>query len=153
MAAGVSGKKILGHPVAIAVLCASEENMSAPLTFRHRPYSLKLAAGTIAMLFTAALFGAVDSPSHAADLMTRTTVVHYDDLDLHTAAGSATLERRVAGAVERVCKQNSERSLQDMALEAACRQSAIAQAQPRLQTALAAAGQHPQFAAAGSVGL
>ncbi len=116
------------------------------MTYGTRSFSLKLVAATAAMVITTATFAAVSAPTLAAEIDTRTAVVRYDDLNLHNHSGAATLERRIAGAVETVCRRPSNRSLAEMAREAACRQTAITQAQPQLQAALASFGQPARFA-------
>jgi UrcA family protein len=110
-----------------------------------RSLSLKFVAATAATLITTAIFSAFSAPALAAEVETRTAVVRYDDLDLHTRSGTTTLERRIAGAVETVCHRPENRSLVEMVHEAACRQTAIAQAQPQLQAALASFGQATRF--------
>ena len=111
-----------------------------------RSFPLKLVAATAATLITTATFAAVGAPTVDAAVETRTAVVRYDDLNLHSHAGAATLERRITGAVETVCRRPDNRSLAEMAREAACRQTAITQAQPQLQAALASFGQASRFA-------
>jgi UrcA family protein len=110
-----------------------------------RSLSLKFVAATAATLITTGIFAAVSAPTLAAEVETRTAVVRYDDLDLHTRSGATTLERRIAGAVETVCHRPENRALAEMVREAACRQTAIAQAQPQLQAALASFGQATRF--------
>jgi UrcA family protein len=123
--------------------------MLAHRPYRDRGYSVKFVAATTATMITMAVFAAISVPSRAADMETRTTVVHYDDLDLRTRAGAATLERRIAGAVESVCRKPANRSLTEIAREASCRQAAVAEAQPKLQNALATVGRRTQFASIG----
>ena len=120
--------------------------MPAPWTYGIRSFPMKFVAATAAILITTATFAAVSAPTLAAEVETRTAVVRYDDLNLHTRTGAASLERRIAGAVETVCRRPDNRSLAEMAREAACRQTAITQAQPQLQAALASFGQATRFA-------
>jgi UrcA family protein len=120
--------------------------MPAPWIYGIRSYSMKLVAATAATLITTAVFASVSAASLAADLETRTAVVHYDDLNLRSQVGAATLERRIAGAVETVCRRPNDRSLAELAREAACRQTAVAEAQPKLRSALASAGRTTRFA-------
>ena len=119
--------------------------MPAPWTYGIRSFSMKFVSATAATLITTAVFAAVSAPSHAAELETHTAVVAYGDLDLHTPSGTATLERRIAGAVATVCRAPDSRSLDELAHEAACRLTATTQARPQLQAALAGTGQTPRF--------
>ena len=125
--------------------------MSAQLAYGVRDYCVRGAAAAAATLITLAMSAAFTPPSLAADLESRTAIVRYDDLNLHTRAGAAALERRVAGAVESVCRRADTRSLVDRAREAACRQDAAARAQPQLQQALATVGQSTHFTSAASL--
>ena len=120
--------------------------MPAPWTYGIRSFSMKFVAATAATLITTATFAAVSAPTVEAAVETRTAVVRYDDLNLHSHSGATTRERRIAGAVETVCRRPDNRSLAEMAREAACRQTAITQAQPQLQAALASFGQATRFA-------
>ena len=122
--------------------------MPAKLAYGARDYCVRGAAAVAATLITLAMSAAFSPPSLAADLESRTAIVRYDDLNLRTRAGAAALERRVAGAVESVCRRADIRSLVDRAREAACRQDASARAQPQLQQALATVGQSTHFTSA-----
>jgi UrcA family protein len=44
-----------------------------------------------------------EGPGYAADVTTQSTAVAYGDLDLRHADGQATLERRIATAVDSIC--------------------------------------------------
>ena len=114
--------------------------------YEFRSFSMKLIAATAATLITTATFAAVSAPTLEATVETRIAVVRYDDLNLHSHSGATTLERRITGAVETVCRRPDNRSLAEMAREAACRQTAITQAQPQLHAALASFGQATRFA-------
>lgn len=50
----------------------------------------------------------------------RSTKVAYSDLDLSSAHGQAALQRRIDGAVRRVCSDPNSRSLHDVAEKQAC---------------------------------
>jgi UrcA family protein len=121
--------------------------MSTRHFYGRRIHSVRLIAAASATLLTLGLFALVDSPqSHAADIGTRTVIVQYRDLNLSTEEGAAALERRVAGAVQSVCKGLSGRTVLDFRREADCRETASAMAEPQLQAALASVGRTAQFA-------
>jgi len=111
-----------------------------------RSYRLRLTALALAALATSVLSAMVTAPARAADLDMQTAVVPYGDLDLRTPAGAATLEDRIARAVEQVCGPADHRFLVNIARSTACRNAAITDAGPRVMTALAATGRARQYA-------
>jgi len=95
------------------------------------------ALTTSALAFVAA--AAVAGPARAADADTQTTLVHYQDLDLNTAAGEARLKTRVANAAAKVCGPVGGRTLADHERFDACRDTAIAGASPQMNAVIASA--------------
>ena len=119
--------------------------MPARLAYGVFDYCLRGAAAAAATVITLTMSAALSLPTQAANFEPRTAIVRYDDLNLRTRGGAAALERRVAGAVERVCRRPDNRSLVERAREASCRQDATALVQPQLQQALATVGKSTHF--------
>jgi UrcA family protein len=69
-----------------------------------------------------------------------TVSVRYHDLNLHTAAGQAELDRRIARAVNAVCPTPDLRVLHQVEASDNCREAATAAASKQRQVALASAG-------------
>jgi len=88
-----------------------------------------------ALAFVAA--AAIASPARAADADTQSTQVHYQDLDLNSAAGEAKLKSRVATAAARVCGPVDGRTLDDHERFDTCRNNAIASASPQMNAVIA----------------
>ena len=65
--------------------------------------------------------------------------VRTADLDLATAAGARTLRTRIDRAVASLCGDVDQRDLRAMAWRDRCRATAMADAMPQMQVALAAA--------------
>jgi UrcA family protein len=76
-----------------------------------------------------------------------TARVHYADLDLTSAAGEAKLRRRVGWTVAEMCDRYDARDLNALALSEACSRTAMAGAEPQVETALANARSGRAFAA------
>jgi len=90
-----------------------------------------------ALAFVAA--AAVATPASAADADTQTARVHYQDLDLNSAAGEAKLQARVARAAAQVCGPVSGRGIADYDRVNTCRNNAIASASPQMNAVIASA--------------
>jgi len=73
---------------------------------------------------------------------TRSKRVTYADLDLASSAGQDRLRTRIAFAAKSVCDAGSYTDIGMMPLELACRDEAIAGAQPAFKAAVAAASDH-----------
>ena len=73
-----------------------------------------------------------------------TAIVSYGDLDLAHAAGQSVLNRRVRHAANLVCTSGA-RAVAVMMAERRCFSAALAEAQPRVEQAIALAGNR-QFA-------
>lgn len=89
---------------------------------------------TVAFVVAAATaaFAAIVPPASAQGMPT--TTVSYADLDLSSAAGMTTIERRIAGAADRVCGVSATVSdLGTRVAQAKCRKAAIADAMGTLQ--------------------
>ena len=101
---------------------------------------LALATRTLAFTASALVIAAtasVASPARAADAGTASARVHYQDLDLNTAAGEATLKARIAHVAARVCGPVDGRTLADRERFNACRDTAIASASPQMNAVIA----------------
>lgn len=99
--------------------------------FAHDAVSVGFAA-----LATVALFASVPA---AAEEPTK-ILVAYGDLDLSSDAGQETLNKRIRGAVKRVCGP-IERSASGYLSNKACKRAAFAGAQSQMQVAIAKAGE------------
>jgi len=103
-----------------------------------------LAPATI--LAAAALVSAPAFAAPAADGMSRT--VRFGDLDLSTDAGAAALHSRIEYAATAVCGGGADqRDLTQVRVVNACREVAMASAEPQVQLALANARNGRQLAA------
>lgn len=101
---------------------------------------LALATRTVAFTASALAFVAVTAltaPARAADTGSQTALVHYQDLDLNSAAGEARLKARIAKAAAAVCGPQGGRTLDDQERFAACRDTAIASASPQMNAVIA----------------
>jgi UrcA family protein len=76
------------------------------------------------------------APLRANGIEPVSTLVHHDDLNLQSQAGVAELERRVARAIRKVCRQ-SGRSLREIVHENKCRRTASEQATEQVRFATA----------------
>ena len=70
---------------------------------------------------------------------TRSARVTYGDLDLTSSAGQGRLQHRIAFAAKSVCDAGSYTDIGMMPIVLACRNEAIAGAQPAFKAAIAAA--------------
>ncbi len=68
---------------------------------------------------------AVTSQANCQTLQPRTARVSYADLDLASAAGRATLERRVDAAADAVCGRKGYVALAELRAAAACHAQAV----------------------------
>lgn len=91
-----------------------------------------------AMLASSSLAGAQESRE-----------VHFADLDLTTAAGQATLDRRLTGAAIQVCGTGSYYDRNELRVRKACRVKTLERArrQAELAIARAVAADNPKLAA------
>jgi UrcA family protein len=101
---------------------------------------LALATRTLAFTASALVVTAAASfasPARAADTDSRSALVHYQDLDLNTAAGEEGLKLRVTRAAKMICGPVDGRTLADRARFDACRDTAIASASPQMNAVIA----------------
>ncbi|HTJ64152.1 MAG TPA: UrcA family protein [Alphaproteobacteria bacterium] len=113
--------------------------MSRVLTLsRSLPALAILAAATLA------------APAFAGESDVPTKVVHFRDLDLATTEGEAALTRRIAKAADDVCWRADGPTLTDHERYAACRSTAIASAQPKLNAVIASARSDHRYAMNGT---
>ena len=70
----------------------------------------------------------------------QTVAVHYDDLDLRSAAGRSALDHRIRHAVRTACGEASPADLRGQNSVTACRQELTASLARQRDVALAAAG-------------
>jgi UrcA family protein len=91
------------------------------------------------------------APAIAQDPAAATSRVHISDLNLHSSAGRAELDRRLQRAVAAVCPEApSNRELRQVQAAHACRTAALATVTKQRDSALAAAGiPAPQIASNG----
>lgn len=104
--------------------------------FAHDAVSVGFAA-----LATVALFASVPA---AAEETTK-VLVAYGDLDLTSDAGQETLNKRIRGAVKRVCSP-IEPSASGYLSNKACKRAAFAGAHSQMQVAIARAGERKALA-------
>ena len=110
--------------------------------------SFGVTAAAIAVLTTAMPLVRVAS---AADMVTNTAAVRYQDLDLGSAAGEAALRQRIARAAKTVCWSADGPTIDDHARFDACRAAAIAGASPRLDAVIASVRSAHRFAMNGDM--
>jgi UrcA family protein len=78
---------------------------------------------------------AITSQANCQTLQPRTARVSYADLDLASAAGRATFERRVDAAADAVCGRNGYAGLAELRAAAACHSRAVEGAMGQVMTA------------------
>ena len=100
---------------------------------------LSTAVPVLAML-------AAGAPAIAADAAGNSTVVRYNDLNLSTPEGEAALNRRIAKAADKVCWQADGPTLNEHLQYDACRSTALASAQPKLNAVIASARSDHRYA-------
>jgi UrcA family protein len=105
----------------------------------------KIMSAKIFLSTTLAILAA-GAPALAASPAGNSTVVRYNDLNLATEDGQATLNRRIAQAAKSVCWQADGPTLTDRAQYAACRSTALASAQPKLNAVIASARSDHRYA-------
>ncbi len=105
--------------------------MSTPF-FRNSLYLAAAAAVSLTGL---------SGTAFAAERIVRSVEVHIGDLDLSKANGRATLDRRIGGAVRKVCGGADLRNLREVADMNQCRSEAKASAKRATVRILAAAEQ------------
>ncbi len=91
----------------------------------------RAVAGTIGTLVCAGLCLAGAAAPAQAETVTRTALVHYQDLNLASADGRATLDKRIRIASERVCASD-EMTLASRTNHNRCIGNAISGAQAQL---------------------
>lgn len=94
----------------------------------------------------AALLAAVPAAGHAAEGQFSRTV-GYGDLDLTTAEGAETLDKRIKRAANGVCRKVVARGRYMPSLQSACWRRAYAEAKPMVEVAIADARSGSQLAA------
>jgi UrcA family protein len=97
-------------------------------------------AAIMALAVTGATFAST-TPAFGAELVVNgtpapTVRIGYADLDLHSAAGVARLERRVAAAADKLCIGVGEEALADRLAGIQCRDATIAAAAPQVRNAI-----------------
>lgn len=101
-------------------------------TVRHAALLVATATATIGTV------GFASAPAHAAPFdEARSMQVRHADLDLASAQGVTTLERRVRTAVKTVCGTADSRDLDARARINVCRAGATASARPGVELAIA----------------
>ena len=105
--------------------------------FAHDAVSVGLGA-----LATIALFASF--PAAASE--TAQVRVGYDDLDLTSNAGQETLDKRIRGAVKRVCAPMGPSAIEAINYKA-CKKAASADARGQMRIAVARAGERKALAA------
>src|ERR1700733_8627835 len=101
--------------------------------FAYATRTFALTASALAIMTAAA----IASPAHAAGSDTKSTKIHYRDLDLTTDTGAAALKQRIVHAAVRVCGPVDCLTLEDPARFEACRDTAIASASPQMNAVIA----------------
>jgi UrcA family protein len=91
--------------------------------------SIIAAAG--ALLFAGACLTAAAGPAAAQETAARSTVVHYDDLNLASKAGQKVFQARVKAAARQVCSQNAKDAWARTA-EASCQVNALNALKPQV---------------------
>jgi UrcA family protein len=79
------------------------------------------------------------TPLHAAPIGDETIEVKIGDLDLATASGVATLDRRIRAAARTICGAMPANNLNMQKQVANCQDKIVAGARPDVETAIAAA--------------
>jgi UrcA family protein len=98
---------------------------------------MKIVIGMIAAVATLTASAALAQVEARTDRVTLTRSVSYADLNLATPDGQATLDRRVAGAIRRICPRPDSSSLRELADHQRCTAEARASIEPQI-TALKA---------------
>lgn len=93
-----------------------------------------------------ALAGALTFTAIPASAAERAAEVRYGDLDLSTEAGAATLKKRVAYAVKKVCGAADIRNIAERQDMIRCRKEAAARSTRDVALALDSAGKSEQLA-------
>ena len=112
-------------------------------SFARYATAAAIAAG--ALVSTAAFAEAGYEPTHVS--------VRTADLNLASAQGRATVERRVRAAADVACSIDGDRSLKAMAHARACRGEAITTALRSVDTAVARAKSSAQVASLSTAGV
>jgi UrcA family protein len=94
---------------------------------------------TLPALAALAVAGAFVVPTVSSAAETNSVRVSYADLNLATTIGQHRLERRIAGAARIVCVIEDTHELALAAATQDCRNTAISDAQPQVNAAIAAA--------------
>lgn len=106
---------------------------------------LKFAALAAVAALASAGFGltALAAPAFAAETTAPAAVsatVHYDDLNLRTAAGVGRLNARIRAAADRLCIETGVKGLSARRAGIECRDALIASAGGQVRAAVAATG-------------
>ena len=104
---------------------------------------------SIARISLIAAFGAgvaLTGPAFAQGTERATAEVHFGDIDLTSQAGVEQLNRRIAHAADTVCGRPDVRQLKERSAASKCRESALADAAPKVELAVAAARKGESFA-------
>lgn len=92
-------------------------------------------------------FAVAASPALAGGAEKVSAEVRYGDLNLASAQGAATLQRRIKLAAEKVCGRPDARDIKASQAAAACRADAMAAARPGVELAIANARNGQSYAA------
>ncbi|SIN61833.1 UrcA family protein [Parasphingorhabdus marina DSM 22363] len=95
--------------------------------------------GLVAAAAVAVTATGLSATANAQEKIVRTAIVHYDDLDLASAAGQQTLEGRLKGAVRKVCGSYQRGQLAEILDHQNCMAEAKASATRAKVTIMAAA--------------
>ena len=87
---------------------------------------------TLALIALATTTGGIAAPAMAQDDDAPRVMVHYGDLDLHTAAGRARLDTRIRGAIRSMCRVEPRPLPQVRANQRACEAHARSSVEPQL---------------------
>jgi UrcA family protein len=93
---------------------------------------------------------ALATPALAQESDAHTKIVHYQDLNLATPEGEASLKHRIAKAAEDVCWEADGPMLDQHDHYLACRSAAMASAQPAVNAVIAYAHSDHHYPVGGS---
>lgn len=108
--------------------------MTSSITTIRRIASLTAALSLSALLFV--------HPQLRAERIERSAIVRTHDLDLSRPEGQARLDRRIAIAARRLCRDDGGTRVGRQREIAACRTSAVARTSNARSTAIQRAGAH-----------
>ena len=101
------------------------------------PMPLKAMAAVLAMSITSLVFATPSLAQSQLDVRAVSSTVSYADLNLASAGGRATLERRVRGAANLLCQPNIAGVTGERVLRHRCYVAAVESARPQIDAAVA----------------